>query len=296
VTNYHTIKTQEINLSKDRLSTSATFDAVLLQPRPGPDMYKLRLDLRLRLQSAFPSETVKDHDGNEFLIRPWLASEWQTFMIGARAAANMWNNRFWLKPPAGVQDYNFMLRDQILPRRWRPYFICELYVDLNADRADAHRTIDVYNLDWSERAGAPDGNTFRSDSLHWDSLDGTPRMTGIVDDHGVPIQHNTIAHEIGHMIGQPHIGVMMKTPGCTAAMDINGMEGQNQPICYNTTYPSSAGMNVMGMGSAFTEANAIPWQWAIGQLRGKSYYEHWQVLTTKPSTSGEEVPHVGADL
>jgi hypothetical protein len=292
---YVTVAEKKINLSADRLSTNASFDAVLSKPLSTLEyMYKLTIKLRFRLQPSFYFPVVQDFNGTPFWVRPWTGPEWLTFINGAKAQANMWNNRFWLKPPPhfGNWDVAHEFSGNAARSVFRPYVACVLEVDFNASKADAHRTIDVYNLDLTKITGVKDSGTFRSDAVHYDSLDNTPYATPYRDSAGNPIMHYTIAHEIGHAIGQPHIGVMRKTPLCEMAMNLSDMgfndEGQNSAACYGGDQPS-LGRNVMGGGSAFSADNAKSWQWAMLFLRGDPT-EYWQVLTSRPSTEGEIIP------
>jgi hypothetical protein len=289
--NYVSVVGERMKLTADRLSTSASFRATLYRPDPVyAYMYKLTIKLGIRLRQAYPGPTVQDRNGTTFSLLPWTGPDWQTFVNGAKAQANMWNNRFWLKPPPGVDDYDFT--HPKFDHAFRPYIACELDVDLNADAADADRTIDVYNLDLSKITGDQDGGTFPSSAVLFDSLDTIPWVTGYRDQTGAPIMHYTIAHEIGHAIGQPHIGVMRRTPLCVTAMNLKdigfGKDGQNAVDCYAGDQPSLAG-NVMGWGGAITEDNAISWLWAIRYLRGNRIEGSWQVLTSKPPVEGEWV-------
>jgi hypothetical protein len=297
--NYVTVAQKEVKLSADRISTRATFDVVLSKPDSGTPgvtrmgMYKLTIKLRVRLEPSarvFPVVNDASEPPKAFAIRPWSGTEWQTFVNGAKAQANLWNNRFWLVPPPTVKDYDYTHIDaasrfKVVHRR--PYFACELEVDFNAGQADAHRIIEVYNLDVAKITGKKNSGTFRSDAMHYDSLDTTPWITNYLNSDGKTMMYYyTIAHEIGHAIGQPHIGVMRKTPLCELEMNLADMgyggEGQNSDSCYAGDNPS-LGRNVMGGGSAFTEDNAISWLWCIRFLRGNPS-ETWQVLTSKPST------------
>jgi len=86
-------------------------------------------------------------------------------------------------------------------------------VDFNAAH-DAHATVDVANIDTSRLPiGVPrDGMTFRSHSMLWDSLDGTPVLSPYGPGPGLPDRFYCMAHEIGRLIGLGHMGTLLRTP------------------------------------------------------------------------------------
>src|SRR5262245_42103868 len=125
---YVPVATSEMVLSKDQISTGATFDAVVSKPGSGMDMYKLTLKLRLRMQQSFEaSGVVKDASKEEFYIQPWTGPEWFVFITGCQRQAILWNDRFWLKPPPEFTDYDLEIRGT--NSIFRPYIACELDVD-----------------------------------------------------------------------------------------------------------------------------------------------------------------------
>ena len=58
--------------------------------------------------------------------------------------------------------------------------------------------------------------------------------------------------------------------------------GRNSNYCYGWWQAASVGENIMGMGSAFTAENALPWLWAIRMVRNSYTDGPWQVLTSFP--------------
>src|SRR5438552_17939675 len=140
---YTTVMAKKMSLDKDHLSTKASFEAILSSAAPLELMYKLTIKLRICFQPLYTTPPrVGDANGNPFWIRPWTPSEWQTFVNGARAQANLWNNRFWLKPPPGFRDYDIAhdFSGNYAKSVFRPYIACELEVDFTANEADADRT------------------------------------------------------------------------------------------------------------------------------------------------------------
>src|SRR5215831_2029934 len=81
------------------------FDSELKLSSNASTNHMLQLNLRVFLDKHQPPngrfEDVTDFNGRHFTVGPWNQSEWQRFLKGFMEQANMWNDKFWLTPPAG---------------------------------------------------------------------------------------------------------------------------------------------------------------------------------------------------
>ncbi len=279
-------------------SVPASFDAFLYKPI---DWGQLKLTIRLRIKlRQLPPKPIPiqlDADGKVFWTSPWTGTDWQRFIRGAAAQADMWNNKFWLLPPTTSAMFSeFDLGIIGTNQAQRPNIRCELSVDFEATD-NPHRTIDVANLNTQMLAlqGQPrDPGTFRSHALLYDSLDTVPWAFPYGPGAGQPTKHYVIAHEIGHAIGLGHIGTILKTTLCEYAIaseklgydrfDPNSLGGRNSFYCYGLLQGIAVVGNIMGAGDSFTVDNARPWLWAMmsmGKIPAISAHQ-WRVVMTDP--------------
>jgi hypothetical protein len=80
----------------------------------------------------------------------------------------------------------------------------------------------------------------------------------------------TVAHEIGHALGLPHIGVTRNLAQCRLAIILGKNFHQdtipalykgdtNADVCYGSRSAAGDINNIMGAGSSFSHENAKPW-------------------------------------
>ncbi|HMB71751.1 MAG TPA: hypothetical protein VKU85_20735 [bacterium] len=239
----------------------------------------LELDLRLLLK-PIPEGIVFDADRKMFVTQRWNTHEWIAYKTRlAREAGTFWSGKFWLVPPESARSLTYVNN---LGERWRVPVECRLRVHLATTRG--HTKVLVAHLGQpatSEEAlnrqlrRAHGGNAFRSHAQLYDQddLDPVNRGTGL--------RQRTHVHEVGHAIGQPHIGQMTANVTsalqCTLAAIANPEQGTNSGICYGAT--AAEKQNVMGMGERLTAVNAQPWQQRILQ-HDSGALGFWEVKMT----------------
>jgi hypothetical protein len=286
----------------------AAFDSFLILKENGCDNHTLTLVIKLHVNQVSPVSMrlpvigdvtlpYKDAGGNWFAIRPWTAKAFSTFRGSFLRQCAHWNNKFWLTPPAGFTALDYKQGGRTV----RPNIYCHLYVSIVGGSPGSHRSIDLVNLDVQaaarqagKRAAALDSGDFRSHEGLYDSLDAKQSKMPFTDGTGAArrVNHSTIAHEIGHALGLPHIGVTHAAPNCHLAILSDALlptsitshasfpalfqGGSNSHVCYGHSGAANLGGNIMGYGMEFDKTNAQPWLDRIA-LHTKTKATDWAV-------------------
>ena len=79
----------------------------------------------------------------------------------------------------------------------------------------------------------------------------------------------TVCHEVGHLLGMPHVGEWKKSTKCMAELAKDPNNGGNKRPCYegNDTYDR---LNIMGLGMNLAYWNAAPWTHRVSAHTGVS--------------------------
>jgi hypothetical protein len=260
----------------------------------------LKIYLRVHLERITKQTAAIDADKKAFPVRDWTDKGWAKFRDEFFKQSNLWNNHFWLVPPA-----HFTLGDAAGGGRTRvrPNIKCSLFVEAVDDPKLAHQKIQVFNIDEEKVKNLdalddenPRLGKFRSDSHHLDSMDmktGSRRYEDADGEEYTIKHHYTIAHEIGHALGQPHVGVLKSTAKCELALKFGRTKDKslmkdpgslyhgkgNAPVCYGTHDSLALAENIMGLGYKFEEINAQPWQQRL-EKHTNVLWNSWRVNLT----------------
>ncbi len=251
------------------LTRGGSFDSELSNPRIQDNESTLTLVIKLHLRQMNPTGTAATgtlrDSGQNYAIQRWDADSWSSFTGRVtRMVDGVWDAKQFLTPPATLPAT--ILREMTYPGPLgsgkAPYVTCNLDTRLQNSARGSHASLRCYRLDASET------KTFRSFIQPSSGRDG-----GILVDRDVYYEiyfdadglrfFNTIAHEIGHVLGLNHPGGNSNT---AAAYGRPGTPEYRE---------------VMGFGSNITPRQAAPWK---ARIKMHTDYRHeWNVTAVRPN-------------
>ncbi len=215
----------------------------------------LTLELDLHLEKI-PSGFTFDADGKIFLTEKWNSHDWLRFRTKIqRESSAHWSGKFWLVPPDSALSFMYVNQRG---ETWRVNVECNLKIFLTTTKGHTRARVAHLGQPSSSvgRFNRAQRSSFRSHSRLYNNTDLRPQSKGASG------TQRTHVHEVGHAIGQPHIGQMTSNVGsalqCLYAALKDPQQGTNSDICYGAT-PSELN-NTMGAGEAMTVRNADPWK------------------------------------
>lgn len=268
---------------------SGNFETTLDLCGNGVDNHVLLIKLRLHLIQVTTIDNWKIIPKG-FNAEPfrWSVPEWTEFQSKLKSWATFWHKRFVLVPPDDAKEFSYGSWSPFKPT-YMPNVECHFELEFTGS-SDRHWEVKVLK---SGEKIIEDANTGKG-SVELDSKDADPTLG--VERDGARLMQVAAVHELGHMLGQPHAGALLKTTDCLRAIQLNMRESppdapvasyllnsHNASACYglmNGRLVPGVAENVMGLGMTVTEVNAISWQNALAMvLWGKpSLPSGWKTL------------------
>lgn len=262
------------------------FDSCLFLSRLSANQnYDLTITLRIYLNKVNPTAAAEyvDYQGTRFRVGNWPDAEWNDISsVFQYYGEEWWDNKFWLRTPRDIDTrlpivgVDSDMANPPVYSVWRPETCPEIFPHVNCrfnleqvdSRGAAHCTINMryftevfVNDTW--RRTNPEFANPRSSAvdMDYDDIFGTT-----TEYEGVILRNLTIPHEIGHLMGLQHSGIVRREAACLAEISRSGSAGGNHDLCYGSTLESRR--DIMGAGEDLSWYDALPWRVAIEQHTG----------------------------
>jgi hypothetical protein len=290
------------NFRSTQSGVSGNFDADLFIPTSGRTV-GLSSNARLTITLKLFLRQKNDGTGRDALASPytygtWPAAEWEIFKNRFRDSVELWDNRYYLSLSsrrANTTQYQAVEAElavfQTAPSRvvagrtlqqkfvYRRNFKCSFELVITDNAGDAHQTIDCLYIVDGDNNPITDRGIHRSDSVTVD----------VGDTFNDPSGRNSIAHEVGHMLGLAHIGVVTEYAPCVAVLET--ADGSNSSVCYSGETNTFTN-NIMGRGGNLINwRQTLPWRTALQRMTGIPM-DHFYVHTAPRSPLSGVTPEL----
>lgn len=198
--------------------------------------------------------TFNDSYNMPYPIREWKPHEWKQWKRKVlQLSQKMWHGRFWLIPP---KNYNGLNWPELRPTH-RSNLYCQFEYTEVKNRKEATTEITVIALDGK--------HPFR----HSPFLFSNEIINPIFKSGSLKLCKQTpILHEVGHLLGLEHPGIVDKIPGCSGA----------SVACYVSAKGDRCG--AMGLGDGLRMRFAKPWLKAAAILTD-TREDEWDVKVNR---------------
>lgn len=232
------------------------------------------------------------------LLRDWPPGQFRLFKEAVKSKSEgFWDKRFCLVNQADVSTLDVKLGSTTI----RPNVDCRFEVVWAESTASAHQVINCFYPSPSKEISkhvnpSSDGvgvGQFSVDLVE-NSPNSLPDANKCLKVLGDPLKpgelkteyvscpmnfdHLGVAHEIGHLLGLPHVGIARRSHACLQAMQDNPEVGGNARVCYIGDNSKDAS-NIMGIGNQVAGWNAMPWLTRLFQHTGIGPHA-WKVSPT----------------
>jgi hypothetical protein len=245
------------------------------------DNHILELTMKFFLRKITVSEFASNTAGiKELEDLQWSESEWSEFKRKFLVSGGLWHKRFCLVPPKAADDFSIKDGWIGIRKTYMPNIECHFKPVLVEKEGDQHWTVKVTKVKKVDRS-FPSETGIGGSELS--SNDNEPIASARrTKTKGFTTTQIGAAHEIGHMLGQPHVGQLKNTAACVRALKFNREDktpdgedasyfigGSNASVCYGLTGNADdipIAQNIMGLGLNVEETNAISWRNSVATV------------------------------